>query len=89
MEIARKRELTEAEDLTAVTLFGTSEEVMQRSMVMVPKRAAERGLTEADGGVYVHCDEHAILEYNEKQLNQLRTYGFEQQVCSRIASGVE
>ena len=53
MEIARKRELTEAEDLTAVTLFGTSEEVMQRSMVMVPKRAAERGLTEANGGVYV------------------------------------
>eukprot|EP00966_Prymnesium_polylepis_P026331 607310-Prymnesium_polylepis.1 len=67
-----------------MTLFGTSAEVMQRSMAVVPQRAARRGWADGserwtNGGVYVHRNEDAMQKFSEEQLNKLRPFGFEQQ----------
>eukprot|EP00966_Prymnesium_polylepis_P147502 3407317-Prymnesium_polylepis.1 len=60
VKIASDRVLREDEDLDAMTLFGTSEEVMRRSMQVVPLRAARSGLSEQNGGVWVYRDEDAL-----------------------------
>ena len=79
VKTAAARVLSPAEDMNGMTLFGTSEAVMRRSWEMVLRRAARRGHTEANGGVYVHRDTAAMDTYTETQLNALRTYGFEQE----------
>lgn len=78
------REYTEEEDLAAITLFGTTAEVMARDNDVALRRAAKLGLTEANGGVYVWdaLKEHPELaaKYSEEELNAVRTFGLEKQV---------
>ena len=74
--LASQREFTEAEDLEALTLFGTSKEVVEAHVGSTVKRAAARGQTEANGGVFIYRSADAA-RYGERQLNTLRPWGFE------------
>ena len=76
VEVATQREFTAAEDLKAITLFGTSKEVVEAHVPRTVMRAAARGETEANGGVYIFRSEDAQA-YGERQLNSLRPWGFE------------
>ena len=76
VRVARDRHVTEAENLEGINLYGTNTEVMERSWVAVPRRAAMRS---APGGVYTFVDHGAVAKYSEQELNELRTFGFEKQ----------
>ena len=54
VQVAHARQLTEQEDMDALTIFGTTAEVMDRDLYIAPKRAAHMGQTEANGGVYMY-----------------------------------
>jgi hypothetical protein len=76
LELACKRVLTAEEELSKMSLFGTNKQVMDCSLRMMEKRAASRGLTVANGGVYryVAVGSDAL---EEDDVNQLRTFGYE------------
>ena len=76
IDVASKREFTDAEDLKALTLYGTSKEVVDEHVSRTVMRAAARGQTVANGGVYIYRSEDSH-KYGERQLNSLRPWGFE------------
>ena len=76
LEAACARTLTEEEEVSKVSLFGTNKQVMECSERMMEKRAAARGLTVANGGVYRYVAAEA-RNHEEDDVNKLRTYGFE------------
>ena len=72
------RVLTPAEELEKMTLYGTSREVMDNSIGNTLRRAAERGHTVANGGVWIFKSWQAAGgRYEEEQLNEMRKFGFE------------
>ena len=75
--LASQRQFTDAEDLEALTLFGTSKEVVESHVVRTLRRAAARGQTVANKGVYIYRSSEAA-RYGERQLNTLRPWGFEE-----------
>ena len=86
VKVTSARHFTEAEDLDAVTLYGSTQEVMERDLEVSPRRAARLGHTIANGGVYVYdaklaFPERASLQrYTESELNPVRAFGLEKQV---------
>ena len=74
--IATEREFDMKEDLEALTLYGTSKEVVEGHVPRTLMRAAARGHTEANGGVFIFKSPEAH-QYGERQLNSLRPWGFE------------
>ena len=78
-QVTMARVFTAEEDLYATTIYARSVDVMERSVRVMPLRAARRGWTVANGGVYVYKDAQAIATYKPMQLNALRTFGFEKQ----------
>ena len=77
MQVACAREFDQEERLTKMTLFGTSAEVMEHSLLMMPERAAAKNLSEERDEVYSYSADEAIAQYSEEELNLARPYGFE------------
>ena len=67
VKVASQRQFTTAEDLEALTLFGTSKEVVESHVVRTLRRAAARGQTVANGGVYIYRSTEAS-RYGERRL---------------------
>ena len=82
MDIATARTFDNDEDLRAVTLCGPSKDVMDVSMERTLRRAAARGQTVANGGVYIFENKEAE-KYDEEDLNKLRPFGFEKIVFAK------
>ena len=76
--VTTQRSITEHEDLHALTIFGTTREVMERDLEIAPKRAAAAG---QELYVYDAFKEFPHLKelqrYSETQLNAVRKHGFE------------
>ena len=66
VKVASQRQFTTAEDLEALTLFGTSKEVVESHVVRTLRRAAARGQTVANGGVYIYRSTEAS-RYGERR----------------------
>ena len=83
VDIGLAREFSTAEDLKALTLYGTSKEVMEMSVERTLRRAAARGQTVANGGVFIFDNTHEAAKNSEEQRNSLRPYGLEKLVIAK------
>jgi len=79
----RARTFSEAENLAAFTLYGTSKEVMDGSIEKTLARASARGQTVENGGVWIYDNPSEYQKYNEAQRNSLRPFGFERVVIAK------
>ena len=85
VQVTEAREFSEAEDLAAQTIYGTTAEVMERNLEAAPRRAAQLGLTVANGGAWLFDakaqfpERQELQDYSEGELNAVRSYGLEKQ----------
>jgi hypothetical protein len=88
VRVGLQRQFSEAEDLAAVTLFGSTREVMDRDLEVGPRRAANFGTKMYVFNALMEHPNNAQLQgYDEGELNTVRTYGLEQQ-CFYIGKRV-
>ena len=83
MKIAVARNFTPEEDVEALTLYGTSKEVMDASATRTLMRAKTRGHTVENGGVYIYDNTLEASEYSEQDRNSMRPFGFEKLVIAK------
>ena len=83
MTIALARNFTPEEEVEALTLYGTSKEVMDASATRTLMRAKTRGHTVENGGVYIYDNTLEASKYSEQDRNSMRPFGFERLVIAK------
>ena len=68
VDIACERTFTPKEELEALTLYGTSKEVMDETIAKTLRRASARGQTVANGGVFLFESEEAKRKRYSEEL---------------------